>query len=178
MSWHTGGVAIEGDVASDPAAVTAALGFAGEFRGQTVSGDGAGSGSLHGRAVGRVGGWTFVWDPLMLMGDDPAGAFDAGIFPTVVEERLAALSRGRRVFAFLTEGTSSTHGYAVYFGGNRTRLWLQQEGQPVMDEGPAIREEQPFADEEDGEERVLGLLQAVTGVNFDEIFATEFQVVE
>lgn len=178
MSWHTGGVAIQGVVAGDPASVVASLGFAGSFSGQMVSGDVAGSSSLDGRAVGTVGGWTFVWDPMMLMDDDSAGAFDSGIFPIAVEARLRQLSMGGRVFAFLTEGASSTHGYSVYADGRRIRTWLTQEYESVLDEGEPLEEEGAFMDEEDGEQRVLGMLTAITRVTFNDIFETQFAVVE
>jgi hypothetical protein len=178
MSWHTGGAAIERALATDPAAVIRSLGLGGKDTGRTVSGEEASSSSLSGRAVGTVGGWTLVWDPMLLMGDDPSGAFGEGMFPAALEAKLAALSNRGRVFAFLMEGASGTYGYGLYAGGRRVRCWLSQEGSPVLDEGAPLPGESGFAHADDGEGRVLGMLEAITGVSLDDMLEVRFTVVE
>lgn len=177
MSWHTSAIAIEGDHTKRGAALLAELGFAGLAPVGVVTGDGAGSSDLHGRAVGCVKGWTLVWDPTMFVAEDSAGVFEDSIWSRQLEDALFALSRAGGVFTFITEGASSTHGFASYRAGARVRLRLSQEGVIVMEDGNPLPEEiSVFAEDADEEQALFALLSRVTGTTMDDLFAQEFQV--
>src|SRR3990172_5185919 len=138
MSWHTSVLAIEGDHLDRAAELLRDLGFPSLTLVGEVDGDGAGSSSLSGKAVGLVQNWTLVWDPMMFISDDPSGVFEDSIWSSQLESRLRALSSAGRVYSLLTEGASSTHGFAWYRQGRRERLWLWQEGAIVLDDGPPL----------------------------------------
>src|SRR5215472_12958228 len=81
MSWHTSALVIEGDHARRGPDLFEDLGFPGLAEVSEVSGDEAGRSALQGRALGLVRGWTFVWDPMMFLGNgDQVVGFDASIF--------------------------------------------------------------------------------------------------
>jgi hypothetical protein len=120
------------------------LGLPGKRDVGVVSGDQAGASDLQGRAIGVVQGWTVVWDPMMFIPDgldDFEGLFETGIWCAAVEQGLLTLSQRSRVYSFVVEGSSDSHGFAWYVNGRRRRLWLSQEGSFVMQEGPRLAEE-------------------------------------
>lgn len=174
MSWHTGGAAIKGSD-SDPASLLESLGFPGLKLSREVDGEEASSSSLEGKAVAVVEGWTFVWDPIMLMLPDPT-IFESAIFPAVVEAQFCVLSQAGGVFAFVMEGTSGTHGYAFYRSGVRERVWLAQEGAAILDEGNPLPGEDKFNENSDSEQRVLLMLERQTSVPLDHVMGARFTV--
>lgn len=118
MSWHVGGLAIEGPAAADPVAFLTAL---------------------------------------------------------------AKHSKQGRVVAFLAEGASDAYGNTVFTGGKNVRVWRTQEGETVMESGSPLSVEEALASDcdetGDGEGRILGPIEGLTGVALDALAAVEFTVV-
>ena len=81
------------------------------------------------------------------------------------------------MFSLLTEGASSTHGFAWYRQGRRERLWLRQEGAIVLEEGlPLPEETAAVAEEPDEEGRLFVLMAKLTGISLDDVFGRQFQI--
>jgi hypothetical protein len=155
------------------------LGLPGKRPVGVVSGDQAGASDLQGRAIGVVRGWTIVWDPMMFIPDgldDLEGMFETGIWSAAVEQGLLTLSQQSRVYSFVVEGSSDSHGFAWYVKGQRRRLWLSQEGSVVMEEGPRLAEEAAAAEEPDGEQRMFVLMKALTGVSIADADSASYRV--
>jgi hypothetical protein len=180
VSWHTSALVIEGHHAERGAQLLADLGLPGKQDVGAISGDQAGASDLQGRAIGLVRGWTVVWDPMMFIPDgldDLEGMFETGIWSAAVEQALLTLSQRSRVYSFVVEGSSDSHGFAWYVSGRRRRLWLSQEGSVAMEEGPRLAEEAAAtAEEPDGEQRMFVLMKALTGVSIGDADAASYRV--
>jgi hypothetical protein len=177
MSWHTSAIVVEGDHVAGATEFLARLGFPGLTRTGEVSGDVAGSSDLQGRAVGVVRGWTLFWDPMMFIPADARGVFEDSIWSAQVDRVLAELSCTNRIYSFLTEGTSSTHGFSWYAGGNRRRMRLWQEGEIVLEDGLPLPEEGSVVVEDwDEEGRLFMLLEALTGIAMNEVLEQTHEV--
>jgi hypothetical protein len=144
------------------------------------AGDDVGSSSLEGRATALVGGWTVVWDPMMFVPDDMddfAGMFEEGIWTDGVDRALSRLSKGGRVYSFVAEGSSDTHGFAWYVDGKRRRLWLSQEGHVAMQDGTPLPEELASSSEEpDPEQRLFVLMEKLTGLSIGTADAATYRL--
>ena len=125
MSWHTSAIVVQGNHIAGIEKLLASFGFPGMTRTGEISGDAAGSSGLPGRAVAFVDGWTFIWDPMMFRPLSPADQM-AGMWPEQLDQALIEISRSYRIFSFITEGTSSTHGFSFYADGELRRLLLSQ----------------------------------------------------
>jgi len=180
MSWHTSALVIEGDHARRGPDLFEDLGFPGLAEVSEVSGDEAGRSALQGRALGLVRGWTFVWDPMMFfVPGEHDGAFQSSIWSARLETALLVLSRDGRIYSFIAEGTSGTHGFAWYVQGQRKRLWLQQEGTLIMQHGGPLPEEvQAKSGEPDAEYLLFLMMEKLTGVSIGDVFSHQFKVFE
>ena len=180
MSWHTSALVIEGDHARRGPDLFEDLGFPGLAEVSEVSGDEAGRSALQGRALGLVRGWTFVWDPMMFfVPGEHDGAFQSSIWSARLETALLVLSRDGRIYSFIAEGTSGTHGFAWYVQGQRKRLWLQQEGTLIMQHGEPLPEEvQAKSGEPDAEYLLFLMMEKLTGVSIGDVFSHQFKVFE
>lgn len=113
----------------------------------------------------------------MFVPEHPDGLFEDSIWSAQLDAALARLSRSSRVYSFLTEGTSGTHGFSWYVGGARRRLWLWQAGSLVMEMGAPLQEEDDAAAEDpDGEQMLFALMEKLTGVFLDDVLAQRFSV--
>jgi hypothetical protein len=175
MSWHTSAIAIQGDHAGAAVVLLDAFGLPGLARVGQVDGDTAGSSSLEGVAVGVASGWTLLWDPTVFLGPDPTGSFGSGLWPTKVEDELVRLSQRVAIYSFTLEGTSGTCGFAWYQDGRRQRLWLAQEGNVILQEGPELPQEAAaMAEERDDEQRIFLLMHMLTGVAIGETMTLRY----
>jgi hypothetical protein len=99
------------------------------------------------------------------------------IWSVRLETALLTLSKGGRVYSFITEGTSSTHGFAWYVQGQRKRLWLWQEGTVIMQHGEPLPEEvRAKSEEPDEEQRLFVIMEKLTGISIDDVLAQQFKV--
>lgn len=178
MSWNTSALVIEGDEARRGSALFADLGFPGLAAVSRISGDEAGSSGLRGRALGLVSGWTLVWDPCMFfVPEESAGVFQGRIWSLRLETALLTLSRRGRIYSFITQGITSTHGFAWYVQGERKRLWLSQEGAIIMQHGVPLPEEvRTKSEEPDEEQRLFIIMQKLTGISMHDALAQQFEV--
>jgi hypothetical protein len=180
VSWHTSALVIEGRHSDRAPHLLAELGFPGKTEIGVVGGDAAGSSDLRGRAIGLVGGWTVLWDPMMFVPDgldDLEGMFDVGIWARPVESALQRLSQASRIYLFIVEGSSDTYGFAWYFRGRRRRLWLSQSGAVVFEDGARLPEElAPVAEEPDNEQRMFLLMNKLTGVSIQDADAATYRL--
>jgi hypothetical protein len=156
------------------------LGFPGLREVAQVNGDEAGSINLEGRAIGVVSGWTLVWDPVMFIPDDPVQAkevFSESLWVPAVDRALARMSASSRIYSFVTEGTSGTHGFAWYVQGTRRRLRLCGEGVTLLEDGAPLPEElTATSDEPDEEQQLFVLMKLLTGVSVAEAYPVMFRV--
>ena len=151
MSWHASAILIGVDRANDIVGFLEELGFPGAQYLHSVSFDEATAiadydGSL-GLAVATVDGWTSIWGPF-LMADS---------------EALTRLSREGPVFTLILEGASGTYGFEWYRDGCRVREWMEQGGEIHSEDGEPLAEEvEVFRNSDDGERRILELMERLT----------------
>jgi hypothetical protein len=178
MSWNTCALIIEGDQARRGSALFADLGFAGLSAVSNINGDDAARSGLRGRALGLVRGWTLVWDPCMfLVPEDSAGVFERGMWPSRLEAALLALSQDARIYSFITQGITSTHGFAWYVQGDRRRLWLSHEGTVILQHGEPLPEEVRAGSEEpDEEQRLFAIMEKLTGISMVDVIGQQFKL--
>jgi hypothetical protein len=175
MSWHTSAIVMEGDHTARALEVFGTFGFSHLRYAGEVDGDEAFSVHLDGKAAGVVQGWTLFWDPMMFLGEDPEVAASPGLWPRQVEEALARWSESTRIYSFLTEGASGTHGFAWYANGRRQRVCLRQQGEIVFEGGSALPEERKAEVlEPDEEQRLFVLMEGLTGVSMDAAISQTF----
>lgn len=180
MSWHTSALVIEGSHLARGPDILADLGLPGRTDVGPISGADVGSSDLEGRAIGVVGGWTLIWDPMMFVPDDLedlTGMFEDGIWSEPVDLALAHISEKSRVYSFVAEGSSDTNGFAWYVGGSRARLLLSQARELVLDEGAALPEETAAITEEPAEQsRLFLLMEKLTGVSLEASDAATYRL--
>lgn len=117
-------------------------------------------------AVGEVGGWTILCDPLCII--------------TWREPMLAEFSRGRRIFSFVIEHASRAYGFWYFVDGYLVRHVLFQEGECVEEEGVYLPEERDqavkvwYCDEY----TIIRVLEAVTGLKYEQMNTVLFQGLE
>jgi hypothetical protein len=175
MSWHTSALLIEGDQIQRGPALFEDLGFPGLAAVSEVNGEEAGSGGLPGRALGLIRDWTMVFDPWMFIA--PGSHVPKGhMWSAELETALLTLSQGRRIYFFIAEGVSATHGFAWYAQGQRTRIYMCQEGTAIMEDGEPLPEEMEARSEEpDEEQRLFLVMEKLTGISMHEVFARRFK---
>lgn len=178
MSWNTSALVIEGDQVRRGSALFADLGFPGLAAVSQISGDEAGSSGLRGRALGLVSGWTLVWDPCMfLVPEESAGVFQGRIWSLRLETALLTLSQGARIYSFITQGITSTHGFAWYMQSQRKRLWVPQAGTVIMQDGEQLPEEvRARSEEPDEEQRLFVIMEKLTGISMHDALAQQFML--
>lgn len=149
MGWHAAGflvgqVTVEGVIGALPGGMRAT--------GDQVSGDEALSMSWAGPlGIGRVGDWVVVSDPKLEV------SFDADV--------CEALSRGRRLCAFVLHGVTNTYGFSWFVDGELVRRAVHADGAVAEAFGTLLAEEAGLRDiaDEDYVWEVLGRLTGVTG---------------
>ncbi len=100
-----------------------------------------------------------------------------GLWSTSLDAILREKSaKGGRVFGFVTEGASGTHGFTWYENGDLRRAFLYQEGQILFDEGEPLTAESEIH-ESDQEQRILLLMEKLC-VSFASLDGVEFRVIE
>ena len=181
MSWHTSAIFIEEREPTDFGLLLGQLGFPDGVPSGTVDFEEATSSMASGKSVAHVGGWTVICDPMFFVSLDSLEAGDApmqsGLWSASLDAALREKSaNGGRVFGFVTEGASGTHGFTWYENGDLTRAYLYQEGQIVFDEGSPLSAESDIH-ESDQEQRILLLMERLC-VRFADLDGVEFQVFE
>jgi hypothetical protein len=147
MSEHTSGILIHRDFSANVPGFLENLGFDKPERQGTVDWETATSWQLDGVAVTCVDGWTVVFNSPDMFGRgelaDDAQPPAEGLWTPAVERRLAALSVGSKVFAFLLEGGWGTYGFTWHLDGQRRRLFAYHREKVVFDEGATLGAERP-----------------------------------
>jgi hypothetical protein len=156
MGWHTAAFFVEQMTTDELIA-----GFPGTFTytGQSFQVAEAFSALPVPFAVGQVGAWTMLCDPLCII--------------TWRDKLLASFSQGRRILAWIMESTSSTCGFWYYVDGELIRHILYQEDSSVEEQGHILRVEQerevlhgPY-----DEDYILWMLERLTGLTWQELAA-------
>ncbi|MBM2623890.1 hypothetical protein JIG36_51220 [Actinoplanes sp. LDG1-06] len=148
MGWNTSVLFVKGvtaDEAVDDLAIT-------EFSGELVEADRATS-ALKPDALYAAdpAGWAQVWNPRMdvVMGWEPTGPVDA--------------------LVVFFSSVSSTYGFSLFTGGERTRHYVYAEGAVVEDEGTPLPVEAEVALPSWGpdEDFLWSIITAVTSLRYD-----------
>jgi hypothetical protein len=114
-------------------------------------------------AVGQVGIWTVLCDPLCII--------------TWRESMLAAFSRERRIFAFIAERVSHTYGFWYFVHGQLIRYVLFQEERCIEEVGNALPIEAKGASDMEAydDKRILHVWESLTGLDRQQLITSSFQ---
>jgi hypothetical protein len=161
MSWHTSGVLIHADFSDDFPGLLEKLGVSdAERQDEPISFEDATSVSMEGLGVACVDGWTCLFSSLAVF--------------LIDSEALAKIAKKADVFTFTLEGSSGAAGFEWLTGGKSVRRRMVVEGDVTVDTGkPLAVEKKIFAKEEDDEQRVLLLMEALT-VPFESLSKARF----
>ena len=108
-------------------------------------------------AVGQIGSWTMLCDPLCII--------------TWRDKLLASFSQGRRILAVVMESASATYGFWYYIDGTLIRHVMYQEDRCVEAHGAILPEEQvgELASDSYDEEYMLAILNRLTGLTWKQL---------
>jgi hypothetical protein len=114
-------------------------------------------------AIGQVGLWTALCDPLCII--------------TWREPMLAAFSRERRIFAFVAERLSHTYGFWYFVHGQLIRHVLFQEEECVEEIGEVLLPEAQSRQNSHiyDDMSILHIWESLTGLNQQQLAACSFQ---
>lgn len=177
MSWHTSGFLIQSDCHTRPEWLFSQLGLGSPKLIDKCSFEEATSFNSIGWAIGRVAGWTVVWDSLMFLDlEELQPSSSQSLWPAHVDAGLARLSVDSQVFSILLEGTSSTFGFMLHRGGTCIRCYLKQSDTIQINFGKLLSEEVSiFSIQADAETQFLSLLERVT-VPINHLIESEYDV--
>jgi len=125
-------------------------------------------GSNDGIAVTEVGDWLILIGSTLFMPiKDKTGKaipMGDGLWNREIEACLLALSQfGSKVTGFILEDSSATYGFDTYKNLERTRLYLEVDGDVKIDDGARLgAEDEPLHDDELASNRILRIVESVT----------------
>ena len=121
-----------------------------------------------GIAVAEIGDWLILIGSTLFMPikdkTEKAIPMGDGLWNREIEACLLALSQfGSAVTGFILEDASATYGFDTYKDRERTRLYLEVDGETKIDDGSRLgaEDESPY-DDELASNRILRIVESVT----------------
>lgn len=148
MSWHTNGILIKANYSTKHPTLFKQLGLPNGDPVGMISFDDAVSVQNEGLAVADSEGWTVLWGGLVLY--------------LIEDSNIANMATGTEIFQITLEGGSGTAGFTLWSQGRKSRNWLRQSGQQLIEEGDPLACEQEALSNRDEEQAVLQILQSMT----------------